>query len=210
MNIWDIGLKQGRCLRVIVGTSHRMKQSTRMPLNLIPNGTTVFYGRYAYGRFMNEHVKDVLQGHLGWGSGRRLCVGWNVGWKNMFITFSRMLYCFDFVEDPVTPLRPISPWTKPCFWFFGCIEADIRTLPWISPKFLSWTRIRRRLRLLSSPEVRPMRSWSWETVLMLLIRMFRYSSPSYYTPFFLVRWNWCVGYRSRNWKAGPNKSDLKW
>jgi hypothetical protein len=89
-----------------------------MPLNLIPNGTTVFHGRYAYGRFMNEHVKDVLQGHLGWGSGRRLCVGWNVGWKNMFITFSRMLYCFDFVEEPVTPLVPMSPWAKPCFGVF--------------------------------------------------------------------------------------------
>jgi cytochrome P450 len=54
-----------------------------------------------YCRFMNEHVKDVLQGHLGWGSGRRVCIGWNVGWKNMFIVFSRLLYCFDFIEDPV-------------------------------------------------------------------------------------------------------------
>src|SRR5271170_6911941 len=50
---------------------------------------------------MNEHVQDVLQGHLGFGSGRRVCVGWNVGWKNMFIVFSRLLYCFDFIEDPV-------------------------------------------------------------------------------------------------------------
>jgi len=50
---------------------------------------------------MNDHVLDVLQGHYGWGVGRRVCVGWNVGWKNMFITFSRMLYCFDFIEDPV-------------------------------------------------------------------------------------------------------------
>jgi hypothetical protein len=53
---------------------------------------------------MNEHVLDVMEGHLGWGSGRRVCVGWNVGWKNMFITFSRMLYCFDFIEDPVMSL----------------------------------------------------------------------------------------------------------
>jgi hypothetical protein len=50
---------------------------------------------------MNEHVKDPLQGQLGFGSGRRVCVGWNVGWKNMFIVFSRLLYCFDFIEDPV-------------------------------------------------------------------------------------------------------------
>jgi cytochrome P450 len=52
-------------------------------------------------RFMNEHVKDPLQGQLGFGSGRRVCVGWNVGWKNMFIVFSRLLYCFDFIEDSV-------------------------------------------------------------------------------------------------------------
>jgi len=56
-------------------------------------------------RFMNDHVKDVLEGHLGWGSGRRVCIGWNVGWKNMFIVFSRLLYCFEFIEDPVFPLQ---------------------------------------------------------------------------------------------------------
>jgi len=61
-------------------------------------------------RFMNEYVKDVLQGHLGWGSGRRICVGWNVGWKNMFITFSRLLYCFDFIEDPVTLPSLLLEW----------------------------------------------------------------------------------------------------
>jgi cytochrome P450 len=74
-----------------------------------PERYALLYNILTISRFMNENVKDVLQGHLGWGSGRRLCVGWNVGWKNMFITFSRMLYCFDFIEDPVLPLFPISP-----------------------------------------------------------------------------------------------------
>jgi cytochrome P450 len=62
------------------------------------------YEAVANVRFMNQHVMDVLQGHIGWGSGRRICAGWNVGWKNMFITFSRLLYCFDFYEDPVLAL----------------------------------------------------------------------------------------------------------
>jgi len=55
-------------------------------------------------RFLDEHVKDVLQGHTGWGSGRRVCPGWNVGYKNMFIVFSRLLYCFEFIEDPKNPI----------------------------------------------------------------------------------------------------------
>jgi cytochrome P450 len=55
-------------------------------------------------RFMNEHVKDMLEGHIGFGNGRRVCVGWNVGWRNMFIVFSRLLYCFDFIEDPNNPI----------------------------------------------------------------------------------------------------------
>ena len=59
-------------------------------------------------RYMNEHVKDMFEGQLGFGSGRRICVGWNVGWKNMFIVFSRLLYCFDFGEDPEAPIDVVS------------------------------------------------------------------------------------------------------
>ena len=33
--------------------------------------------------------------------GRRVCVGWNVAHRNMFIVFARILYCFDFFEDAV-------------------------------------------------------------------------------------------------------------
>jgi len=53
-------------------------------------------------RYMNEHVYDTLQGHWGFGAGRRACVGYHVAARNMFIVFSRLLYCFDFFEDPVT------------------------------------------------------------------------------------------------------------
>ena len=64
-------------------------------------------------RFDNEHLWDTLQGNWGFGAGnlntrlkslpvgRRVCVGWNVAVRNMFIVFARVLYCFDFEEDPV-------------------------------------------------------------------------------------------------------------
>jgi len=63
-------------------------------------------------RFDNEHLWDTLQGNWGFGAGcgiwrprlpvgRRVCVGWNVAARNMFIVFARVLYCFDFEEDPV-------------------------------------------------------------------------------------------------------------
>lgn len=28
-------------------------------------------------------------------------MGWNIAHRNMFIVFARLLYCFDFFEDPV-------------------------------------------------------------------------------------------------------------
>jgi cytochrome P450 len=62
-------------------------------------------------RYLNEQVYDVLSGNLGFGigsflsreadQGRRVCVGYLVAARNMFIVFSRLLYCFDFFEEPV-------------------------------------------------------------------------------------------------------------
>jgi len=52
-------------------------------------------------RFLNADLNNALQGHWGFGPGRRVCVGWNVGQQNMFIATARLLYCFDFIEDKV-------------------------------------------------------------------------------------------------------------
>jgi len=52
-------------------------------------------------RYLDEHLYDGLQGHWGFGVGRRVCVGWSVAVRNMWMVFSRLLYCFDFIEDPV-------------------------------------------------------------------------------------------------------------
>jgi len=69
--------------------------------------------RFIPERYMNEHVYDVLEGQWGFGAGisclkilltigRRVCTGYAVAARNMFIVFSRLLYCFDFAEDPVS------------------------------------------------------------------------------------------------------------
>jgi cytochrome P450 len=64
-------------------------------------------------RYMNEHVYETLEGNWGFGAGitqlkvtltigRRVCVGYIIAARNMYMVFSRLLYCFDFAEDPVS------------------------------------------------------------------------------------------------------------
>jgi cytochrome P450 len=64
-------------------------------------------------RYLGEHLWDTLEGQWSFGAGmialylmglmigRRVCVGWNIAHRNMFIVFSRLIYCFDFFEDAV-------------------------------------------------------------------------------------------------------------
>ncbi|KIX05640.1 uncharacterized protein Z518_03612 [Rhinocladiella mackenziei CBS 650.93] len=56
-------------------------------------------------RHLNADLQDALKGHLGFGAGRRLCPGHHVAMRNMFITFSRLLYYFDFKEVPGAPIN---------------------------------------------------------------------------------------------------------
>ena len=75
-------------------------------------------------RFLNDDLQDMLKGHLGFGAGRgfsirnisyieltrsftgrRICPGWHLGTRNMFIAFSRLLYCFNFKEVPGAPIN---------------------------------------------------------------------------------------------------------
>ncbi|KIW21520.1 hypothetical protein PV08_02100 [Exophiala spinifera] len=58
-------------------------------------------------RFLNDDLQEMLKGHLGFGAGRRICPGWHLGTRNMFIAFSRLLYCFNFSE---VPSKPINVW----------------------------------------------------------------------------------------------------
>jgi cytochrome P450 len=47
-------------------------------------------------RYMDEHVENVLHGVWGFGAGRRICAGYPLAARSLFITISRLLYCFDF------------------------------------------------------------------------------------------------------------------
>lgn len=51
--------------------------------------------------FLNADLDNPLKGHWAFGAGRRVCVGWKVGEMNVWIAIARLLYCFDFTEDPV-------------------------------------------------------------------------------------------------------------
>ncbi|KAI5360115.1 putative cytochrome P450 [Septoria linicola] len=68
-------------------------------------------------RLLNEDMDKRLSGHVGFGAGRRVCVGYNVGTTNMHIAVARLLYCFDFVStgqiDMSKPLS-IDPEHPPC------------------------------------------------------------------------------------------------
>ncbi|KAI1067539.1 hypothetical protein LB506_003833 [Fusarium annulatum] len=55
-------------------------------------------------RFLDDDLDVPTKGHVGFGAGRRVCVGNNVAWNNLLISVSRLLYCFDFEEVPGKPV----------------------------------------------------------------------------------------------------------
>lgn len=60
-------------------------------------------------RFLKEEadIDNVLKGHYSFGPGRRVCAGYNVADTNLWILVARMLYCFDFAEDPNHPIDTV-------------------------------------------------------------------------------------------------------
>ncbi|PNP74826.1 hypothetical protein FNYG_11840 [Fusarium nygamai] len=57
-------------------------------------------------RFLDDDLDVPTKGHVGFGAGRRVCVGNNVAWNNLLISVSRLLYCFDVEEVPDKPVDP--------------------------------------------------------------------------------------------------------
>ncbi|SCO22925.1 related to cytochrome P450 [Fusarium fujikuroi] len=55
-------------------------------------------------RFLDDDLDVPTKGHVGFGAGRRVCVGNNVAWNNLLISVSRLLYCFDIEEVPGKPV----------------------------------------------------------------------------------------------------------
>lgn len=47
-------------------------------------------------RYLNEHIDNPLYGVWGFGVGRRVCAGYPLAARSLFISISRLLYCFDF------------------------------------------------------------------------------------------------------------------
>ncbi|PCD26107.1 hypothetical protein AU210_012539 [Fusarium oxysporum f. sp. radicis-cucumerinum] len=65
--------------------------------------------RFRPERFLDDDLSNPRKGHLGFGAGRRQCVGYNLAATNQFIVFSRLLYCFDIQEDVANPLVVDKP-----------------------------------------------------------------------------------------------------
>jgi hypothetical protein len=42
-------------------------------------------------------------------TGRRVCVGYNVGANNIWIAIACLIYCFDITEDPVSTSQLPNP-----------------------------------------------------------------------------------------------------
>lgn len=49
-------------------------------------------------RWLDGHEMDMAAGSWQFGAGRRLCVGYKLAQKSIFINLSRLFYCFDFEE----------------------------------------------------------------------------------------------------------------
>lgn len=58
--------------------------------------------RFDPDRFLNDDLWNPTKGHYGYGAGRRTCAGFKVAQNSMFVFFSRFIYCFDVLEDPVS------------------------------------------------------------------------------------------------------------
>ncbi|KAF2195947.1 cytochrome P450 [Delitschia confertaspora ATCC 74209] len=75
--------------------------------------------RFMPERFLNEDLEKPLKGHWGFGDGRRVCVGWQVGDSNVWLAFARLLYCFDMKEVPGHPVDTMNisqmGWKNPPF-----------------------------------------------------------------------------------------------
>lgn len=49
-----------------------------------------------------KHISEKTDQEADQVSGRRVCAGYNVGETNVWVVAARLLYCFDFTENPVS------------------------------------------------------------------------------------------------------------
>ncbi|KAF0320397.1 cytochrome P450 [Colletotrichum asianum] len=97
------------------GIPHALMRDDEFEGYKIPAGTIVTYNQWAIAnstdeyeqperfwpeRFINDDLDKPAKGHLGFGAGRRLCVGYNVAITNLHISLARLVYCFDILPVP--------------------------------------------------------------------------------------------------------------
>lgn len=100
-----------------IGFPHALTQDDEFEGYRFPAGTVVTINHWAISlnpkeykdpnkfdpdRFMNDDLWKPMAGHYGYGAGRRACAGFRVAQNSMFLMFSRLIYCFDVAEDPVS------------------------------------------------------------------------------------------------------------
>ncbi|GAB7349605.1 hypothetical protein MBLNU459_g0292t1 [Dothideomycetes sp. NU459] len=109
-----------------IGVPHALIRDDEYEGYKFPAGTVFTWNAYAIAldakeydqperfwpeRFLNEDLNNPLKGHWGFGAGRRVCAGYQVGENNVWIALARLVYCFDFIEDPNRPIDTLSaPW----------------------------------------------------------------------------------------------------
>ncbi|KAK5272252.1 hypothetical protein LTR99_010644 [Exophiala xenobiotica] len=102
-----------------IGAPHMLTQDTEYEGYRFPKGTIFTWNAWAIAlsekeyqeperfwpeRFLNDDLYSGLKGHWAFGPGRRVCTGWTVGEGNVWIAIARLLYCFDFKQDPAHPI----------------------------------------------------------------------------------------------------------
>lgn len=48
-------------------------------------------------RWIDSSETDNSPNFWGFGGGRRICVGWKIAEQALFITYARLLYCFELI-----------------------------------------------------------------------------------------------------------------
>ncbi|KPM39839.1 hypothetical protein AK830_g6731 [Neonectria ditissima] len=105
------------------GVPHQLTQDDTYEGYRFPAGTLFTWNAYALSlneadyqnamrfqpeRFLDKDLKSPLKGHWSFGTGRRVCVGYNVGANNVWIAAACLLYCFEFEEDPEHPIDTLN------------------------------------------------------------------------------------------------------
>ncbi|ETS74023.1 hypothetical protein PFICI_13889 [Pestalotiopsis fici W106-1] len=105
------------------GVPHELAQDDEYGGYRFPKGTLFVRNAYALAlnendypdamrfkpeRFMDQDLNSPLKGHWSFGAGRRVCVGYNVGFNSVWLATACLLYCFDSAEDERQPIDTLS------------------------------------------------------------------------------------------------------